>query len=231
MLPTQPINVLYYQEARDEFDPRLYDLLATSAGTKTPLEDFDLETTDVAPVEEMASNPLMLSFLDLLVRISGARRVLEIGSFIGISTMTFARALPAGGKVIALEKFEVFADICRRNFERNGLADRIDLRQGDAAVLLDDLELDEPIDLAFIDGNKEKYLQYFTTIEPMVRPGGLILVDDILFQGDTLNDEPTTEKGRGVRAFLDHAAGKLDWHRASLPLSDGLMLLQKPAKS
>jgi caffeoyl-CoA O-methyltransferase len=132
--------------------------------------------------------------------------------------------------VISLEKFPVFAEICRRNFEQNDLQDRIDLHVGDAWELLRELRLDAPLDLAFIDGDKARYLDYFLAVEPLVRPGGLIVVDDVLFQGDVLNDTPQTEKGAGVRRFLDYAGEKLAWTRVALPFSDGIMLLVKPLR-
>jgi len=228
VLPSQPFNRLYFKGTTEQYHQALYDTLARACRVRAPGETFDLETTDIVSVEEMASNPVVLSFLDLLVRLSGARRVLEIGSFIGVSTMTLARALAPEGKVIAIEKFQVFGDICRRNFERNGLADRIELHVGDAAEVLRSYVPDAPLDLAFIDGNKERYLDHFQAVEPLVRSGGLIVVDDILFQGDFLNAEPTTEKGRGVRDFLVHVEQKLQWPRTALPVSDGIMVLQKP---
>lgn len=228
ILPDQAINNLYDRGTRESYHRRLYETLAAASGVTEPRSDFDLELTDVVPLEEMASNPLALRLLHTLVELTRAERVLEIGAYIGISTMTLARALPPGGKVISIEKFPVFADICRRNFARNHLSDRIELHVGDAWEVLPGLALDRPLDLAFIDGDKERYLDYFEAIEPRVRPGGLIVVDDILFQGDVLNPTAQTQKGAGVARFLDYAAQKLDWTRVALPFSDGIMLLIKP---
>ena len=228
LLPDQPINNLYYTGSERLYHEALYGLLTQASGVCSPFEEFDLELTDVVSVEEMASNPLMLRFLELLVRLSGARRVLEIGAFIGISTMTLARAMPSDGRVITIEKFDRFAEVCRKNFARNGLTDRIELHQGDARQVIPRLGGDPPFDLVFLDGDKERYADYFLAVEPLVRPGGLIVIDDIIFQGDALNEPPTTAKGSGVVRFMELASRKNDWLRCALPVSDGIMLMVKP---
>ena len=149
----------------------------------------------------MASNPVQLRFLDLIVRLLQPKRIIEIGAFIGLSAMTMARAMPAGGKLTTIEKFDHFADICRRNFATNGLADRITVVQGDAFEALDKVPKGELFDLAFIDGNKERYADYFEMLEPRVRSGGLILVDDVFFHGDVLNAQAHDREGRGLQAL------------------------------
>jgi predicted O-methyltransferase YrrM len=153
--------------------------------------------------------------------------VLEIGSFVGVSAMYFAKALPAGGEVVTIEKFEEFAAIAKRNFAANGLSERIRLLQGDAFDVIDRLPRDKPFDMIFIDGNKEKYLDYFLKTEPLLSPRGLVLVDDCFFHGDALNPVPTNEKGRGTRAFLEHAAGRKDYQRIAMPLSNGIMVMRR----
>src|SRR6185503_20254728 len=103
----------------------------------------------------------------------------------------------------------------------NGFANRIELVEGDAHEILPNLEDRGPFDFAFIDGNKERYADYFRLVEPMMAPNGVIAVDDAFFHGDVLAESQRTEKGRGVRAFLD-AAAKMDcWNRILLPLSNG----------
>jgi caffeoyl-CoA O-methyltransferase len=141
--------------------------------------------------------------------------------------MTMARAMPAGGKLTTIEKFDHFADICRRNFAANGLADRITIVEGDAFEALAKVPHGELFDLAFIDGNKERYADYFEILEPRVRSGGLILVDDVFFHGDVLNAEATTEKGEGCKRFMALAARRDNYVKLALPLCNGLMLLLK----
>ncbi len=229
MLPDQPQNNEFFDREAGDYYPALYRAIADASGLRSPHEEFRLQQSDRFAVEEMGSNPISLRFLQMLIQLSGAKRVLEIGAFIGVSAMSMAKALPKGGKVVSLEKFDHFAEIARANFRENGLADRIDLRDGDAFELLPQLLKEEPFDLIFIDGNKERYADYFTALEPALRPGGLFVVDDVFFHGDAINQPPKTEKGEGVRAFLDLAATKTDYARIVIPISNGVMLLRKSA--
>ncbi len=226
LLPDQPLNNEYY--GGQDYYRALYELISRTSGIEPPTKTFNLVLSDKVTIEEMASNPVQLRFLELIVRLIGAQRVIEIGAYIGLSAMTMARAMPAGGKLITIEKFDHFADICRRNLAANGLSERIQVIEGDAFQLIEGLPRDELFDLAFIDGNKERYADYFEILEPRIRPGGLILVDDVLFHGDVLNPRPKTEKGEGVKAFMDLAARRSGYARLVLPICNGLMLMQKP---
>lgn len=227
MLPDQPLHADQFTGTRDEYFRALFATVIGISGIKTPYEEFDLATTDKFTVEEMGSNPIALRFLQLLIRLSRARRVLEIGAFIGVSAMYMAKALPPGGEVVTIEKFDHFAEICRQNFQRNGLADRITLLQGDAHTVIDGLPRDKPFDVIFIDGNKERYADYMRRLEPLLAPGGLMIVDDALFHGDVLNARPQTEKGQGVRDSLDLAAEWTGYFRVLLPVANGMLLLMK----
>lgn len=155
--------------------------------------------------------------------------IIEVGAFIGVSALYFAEVLPVDGEMVTLEKFDHFAAIARRNFAANGLANRITLLQGDALELIPRLPRDHPFDLAFIDGKKESYPELFEMLEPLIRPGGIVVVDDILFHSDVLNEPPRTDKGGGARRMLDLAATLANWPRTLVPISNGvLLLLLKP---
>lgn len=208
----------------------ILDSIVKATEIRTPAETFDLVRSERFSVEEMASHPVLLRLLHFLIRLSGARRVLEIGAFIGVSTMSMARGLPEGGQVVSIEKFSEFAAICRQNFKRNALEDRITLLEGDAFEVLPTLSEDKPFDLAFIDGNKERYADYFEMVDPMVVPGGLVVVDNMFCCGDVLNQPPSTEKGLGVRRFLELAARRGDYFRLMLPIYDGVMIMQKASR-
>jgi caffeoyl-CoA O-methyltransferase len=227
MLPDQPLHRDQFAGASEAYFPALFETIARVSAIRTPYEELELATSDKFTVEEMGSNPIALRFLQLLIRLSGARRVLEIGAFIGVSAMYMAKALPPGGEVVSIEKFDHFADICRRNFARNGLADRITLMQGDAHTVIDGLPRDKPFDFVFIDGNKERYADYMRRLEPLLAPGGLMIVDDALFHGDALNAKPQSEKGQGVRDCLDLAAQWSGYLRVLLPVANGMLLLLK----
>lgn len=228
ILPDQPINNDHYAAPADAYHKLLFQEIARSSGLKMPIDDFKLELSDKVPYEAMASSPVGLRFLQLLVKMTGAKRVLEIGAFIGLSAMSMARALPKGGEVVTIEKFDHFAAIARNNFKNNGLADKITLMDGDAFAVIDSLPKDKLFDMVFIDGNKERYAHYFKALEPLLRPGGLAVIDDSLFHGDVLNPAPKSEKGQGVKDFLDVAAECKDWLRLLVPISNGTMLMVKP---
>lgn len=226
-LPDQPQHAEQFAGSREAYWVALYDTICRASGIGDPRHEFDLALSDMFTVEEMASNPILLRFLELLVTLGGARRVLEIGAFIGLSAMSFARALPADGRVVSIEKFDRFAALARENFRRNGLADKITLHVGDAHDVIATLPPDELFDLAFIDGDKGRYLDYLRMVDPLVRPGGLVIVDDVFFHGDAINAVPATEKGRGVKDLLDAAAQLEGYLRLALPLGNGTLLLLK----
>jgi predicted O-methyltransferase YrrM len=230
ILPDQPPNVEHFAGAPETYYKALFETIVRASGIRPPLEDFDLELSELVPYEVMASNAIGLRLLQFLVKVTGARRVFEIGTYIGLSAMALARALPAGGEIVTVEKFDHFAGIARRNFARNGLADRIRLLEGDAFDLIGGLPRAQPFDIIFIDGNKERYAEYFDALEPLLRPGGLAIIDDCLFHGDVLNAKPRTEKGAGVKAFMELASRCTTWSRLALPISNGIMLMIKPAE-
>jgi predicted O-methyltransferase YrrM len=177
----------------------------------------------------MGSNPVPLSLIELFIRLSGARTCLEIGCFIGLSALSMASALPPGGHVHTIEKFDEFAGIAKRNFAANHLADRITLHLGDAIDVLPTLLPTLSVDLAFIDGNKERYLDYFKLVAPAMAPGGLMIFDDALYHGDVLNDAPADPKGIGVKALLQAVAHEHGFHRSLLPIGNGLLLMHRKA--
>jgi predicted O-methyltransferase YrrM len=230
ILPNQTFNADKFTGAGPQ-ERALYEAILRTAGIAAPEASFKIERTDLFTIEEMASSAVALGFLTWLLRLTKARRVLEIGSFVGVSAMYFAQALPTDGRVVTIEKFDHFAGIARRNFAANGFADKIELVEGDAHEVLPRLANRGPFDFAFIDGNKERYVDYFRLIEPMMAPAAIVAVDDAFFHGDALNAIPQTEKGRGVRAMLDMAAQLTSWNRMLVPLSNGMLLMSKLSDS
>jgi caffeoyl-CoA O-methyltransferase len=226
-LSDQPEHMNEFQGSTAEYWEALYSTICQASGITDPYQEFDLAITELFTVEEMASNPVLLRFLQFLIKFRANRRVLEIGTFIGVSAMTFARALPEGGEVVTIEKFDKFAAVAEENFRRNGLTDRITLMCGDAHEIISTLPRDALFDVAFIDGDKGRYLDYFRLVDPLIEVGGLIIVDDVFFHGDAINAEPRTEKGAGVRQFLTAAAQANNYLRLALPISNGTMLMLK----
>jgi predicted O-methyltransferase YrrM len=177
--------------------------------------------------EDMGTDPIMQRFISFLLFITGAKRILEVGTFIGVSAMVFARVMGAQGRVVTIEKFQDHAEVARANVARNGLEAQITILEGDAIEVVAELPRDEPFDLIFLDANKERYLELFLALEPLLAPRGSFLVDDCLFLGDALNDTPTSAKGKGTRALLDHVAQRSDYLGILVPLCSGLFLLTR----
>jgi caffeoyl-CoA O-methyltransferase len=225
MLPNQPEHAHLYNGTAFMHD--LFDVVCRSSGIRNPHDEFKLVQSDLFTAEEMASNPIAMRFLQFVIRLAGVRRVLEIGAFIGLSTMYFAKALPANGEVVSIEKFDKFASIARRNFELNGLASKIKLFEGDAFEIIDRLPGDRPFDLVFIDGNKERYKDYVVKTEPLLAKNGIMIVDDCFYHGDVLNAAPSDAKGLGTKACMDYLATSSDWLRIALPLSNGLFMMTR----
>ena len=223
MLPDQAEHANLYR--RDAFMQDLFEVIARSSGIGDPKTEFILEESDMFSVEEMASNPVAMRFLQFLIKVAGVKRVLEIGAFIGFSAMSFANALPEDGEVVSIEKFDKFATIAQRNFETNGLAHKIKLHQGDAFEIIERLPKDQMFDLIFVDGNKERYKDYVLKTEPLLAPRGIMIVDDCFYHGDVLNPEPGDAKGVGTKAFIDYAASCSEWDRIALPLSNGIFMM------
>lgn len=228
ILPNQAFNSDQYLGGDGPVEMVLYDTILRVSSIKEPAEKFRLETTPMFTIEHMASSPVSLGIMQWLIAATQAKRVLEIGAFVGVSALYFAEALPPDGEVITLEKFDHFAEIANKNFALNGYGEKIHLKLGDAHDAILALPRDKLFDIVFIDGNKERYADYFQLVNPLVRPGGIIVVDDSFFHGDAVNSAPQGDKGKGVRAMLDLAETLKDWRRILLPVSNGILLLLKP---
>jgi caffeoyl-CoA O-methyltransferase len=227
MLPIQPVFREYFGGDDESLFPVLYDAMVRFSGLKLPTEEFDIQRSEKVSIEEMASSPMLLRFLQILILIKQPRRILEIGTFIGISAMYMASVLPQDGQVVTIEKYDHFTDIARHNFARNGLDKKIQLIEGDAFEELRKLEQKQYFDMVFLDGNKERYSEYFELLDPLLVPNGLLVVDDVFFHGDVLNEKPKSEKGLGVRKFLERVQTSRDYHKAILPVANGIMLMLK----
>ena len=138
----------------------------------------------------------------LLARAIGARRVLEIGTLGGYSTIWLARALPTGGRVVTIEAEPRNADIARASIDRAGIGDRVEIRVGRAADVLPDLAGDEPFDFVFIDADKESNTVYLDWAARLGRPGALVIVDNVVRSGRVADPADDSAQVAGVRAGL-----------------------------
>lgn len=224
LLPDQDYLRRHYTGPAGDYPRRMLERIFAASDLKRPHEDFDLALSDRFSVEAMGSDPINLRLYELLLGLMGARRVLEIGTFIGVSAMCFARALGEGGRVVTIEKWDHFAALARENFARNGFAQAIELLEGDAMERIGELAGREPFDFIFLDANKERYDAYFEKLLPLLAPGGVFVMDDVFFHGDLMNDAPVSEKGKGVCAGVA-AAARSGLRRVLLPLCNGVLLM------
>jgi len=160
-----------------------------------------LEASDAAGLPRIAVAPNQGKLLQLLARARGARRILEIGTLGGYSTIWLARALPPGGRLITLEVEPKHAEVARANIARAGLASVVDVRLGAALETLPRLAAERagPFDLTFIDADKSNIPSYFEWALKLAAPGGLIVVDNVIRDGAVVDDASTDPSVKGVR--------------------------------
>jgi predicted O-methyltransferase YrrM len=156
-----------------------------------------VEAAEAAGLPAIQVSPPQGKLLDLLVRLVGAKRILEFGTLGGYSAILMARAMPAGGRLITLEAKPEYAEVARRSIERAGVGDRVEIRVGPALEALPGLEGEGPFDLVFIDADKVNTPSYFAWALDRTRPGGLIVADNVV-RGGGLGDP--TDPDEAVRA-------------------------------
>jgi len=193
-------------------DPVVTDLLAE---TQSALPQY----TNLSIAPEQAP------FLTFLTRLVGARRAVEIGTFTGLSSLSIARGLPPDGRLICFDISKEFTDIARRYWERAGVADRIELRLGPAAQNVLELPEEPHLDLAFIDADKVNNRTYWDALVPRLRPGGVIVVDNVLFHGTVL--APNNPDQTAVVEFNDYVMTDSRVEAVMIPLADGLTIARK----
>jgi len=177
---------------------------------------------------QMLSGPVQGQFLKMLVELSGARSILEIGTFTGYSSACMALGLPEDGHIDALEINDELEELIREGWERTGVSDKITLHLGDAKETLKSLH--GSYDIVFMDANKREYEDYFNLCLPLLRPGGLIIADDTLWDGKVYT-EPLAKDAQtaGLVRFNEIAASDPRVETVILPLRDGITLVRKKA--
>jgi predicted O-methyltransferase YrrM len=211
-------------------DDSLYAYMQANEPPEHPELTKLREVTKAMPRGRMQIAPEQGHFLAFLVRLTGARRTLEIGTFTGYSALAVALALPAGGRVVGCDRSEEWVSVGRPFWARAGVADKIEIRIGPALDSLRLLEQDGAngsFDLAFIDADKESMDAYYESALRLIRPGGLVVLDN-MFQGgrviDPRNIEPRTKIVRHVNAKIAED-DRVD--RVLLPVGDGMSLVRR----
>jgi predicted O-methyltransferase YrrM len=168
-----------------------------------PVLDAAQRAADTAGLPAISVSAAQGKFLHLLARIRGARRILEIGTLAGYSTIWLARALPPGGQLITLEYDPRHADVARANIALAGLADRVEVRVGRAIEALPGLVVDEPFDLIFIDADKPNNPHYLEWAIRLSRPGTVIILDNVVREGRVVEARSQDRNVKGARAAFE----------------------------
>ncbi len=178
----------------------------------------------------MLSGAAQGQLLRMFVQMTGARRVLELGTFTGYSAICLASALPSDGHLDTLELNDELEDLILEGFERAGLSDVIELHIGDCKETLRRFreQMGNLYDIVYMDANKREYCEYYDLVFDMVRPGGLILADNVLWDGKVCQDPlPQDKQTLGIAAFNDKVSSDPRVESVIMPLRDGLNIIRK----
>jgi caffeoyl-CoA O-methyltransferase len=203
-------------------------MVANGARQDDVLARVQAETAAMGDIAVMQIAPDQGAFMTLLCRAIGASEAIELGTFTGYSAICIARGLAPGGRLVACELSEEYAEIAARNLEAAGVADRVEIRIGPALDTVRALPERELFDFAFIDADKTGYETYWAELVPRLRQGGIIAVDNVLWSGRVL--KPASEQDAdtaAIVAFNDMVVADKRVQAAMLPIGDGLTLARK----
>ena len=203
----------------------LHAYLIRSSLRETRIQRSLRTRTQRLPRATMQIAPEQGQFLQLLVHLLQARRILEIGTFTGYSALSMALALPRGGRIVCCDLSEEWTSIARRFWKRAGVERKISLRLGPALATLKGLR--GPFDLAFIDADKTNYANYYERCLKLVRKGGLIAIDNTLWYGRVIDRRDQSADTRAVRAFNRTLRRDRRVDLSLVPIGDGLTLALK----
>jgi caffeoyl-CoA O-methyltransferase len=202
-------------------------MVAHGARQDDVLARVQAETAAMGSISAMQIAPDQGAFMTLLCRAIGASEAIELGTFTGYSAICIARGLAPGGRLIACELSEEFAETAARNVEAAGVADRVEIRIGPAIETVREIPEREVFDLGFIDADKPGYPDYYEELLPRMRPGGLILVDNVLQGGDVVRDDAEGDSVTAIRQLNDTITADERVDSAMVAIADGLMLARK----
>jgi caffeoyl-CoA O-methyltransferase len=213
--------------------PAMREYIVCSGSPVDPVvQSLAEQTAAVGELAVMMVPEEQAALLTLLAKTARARLVLDVGTFTGLSALAFARGLAPGGRVVTCDIADTWLDTARGHWEKAGVAERIDFRLGPAEDTLRTLPADTRVDLAFLDADKHNYGRYAELILPLLRPGGLLLVDNVLFNGYVLDPECAPEgllrdSARALRSFNAALAADPRVEAVMLPIADGLTIARK----
>ncbi len=198
-------------------------ILSVSSKESPLLENLRRDTATHIGMANMLTGPIEGALLQMLVKISGAKKCLELGTFTGYSALHIAQALPVDGKLITCELKEQHAAFAQSYFDKSPHGHKIEIRQGEALSIIDSLH--EEFDFIFIDADKGNYPSYYEKLIPTLRVGGLLVVDNALWAGEVVN--PQDNQGRAIDKLnkMAHQDERVD--TVMLSVRDGILLCRK----
>lgn len=206
----------------DVVNPQIEDYaIAHTTGPDGVLAEIAAFTQENMASPGKMGGPAEVRLLEALIVISGARRVLEVGTFTAFGALSMAAALPPDGEVITIEYDEELAAIARDHIERSEHGAKVRLIEGDAREELP--KLDGPFDVVWIDAQKSQYVEYYEAVLPKLSERGIIAADNVLWDGETL--DPASDEARGAAAFNERVKADERTRNVLLTVGDGLMLV------
>ncbi len=179
---------------------------------------------DEAEMPRIQLPPAAARALQVLVRATGARRVIEVGTLAGYSAIWIARALPRDGQLVTIEIDPDHAAVARRSLVDAGVEDLVDVRVGDADGILRDLGADRSFDMVFLDADKERYTVYLEHAARLLRPGGTLVADNAFWSGRVLDPDPDDELSVAIADFNETLSEDPRFAATILSVGDGLMV-------
>jgi predicted O-methyltransferase YrrM len=189
------------------------------------LKEMAAATYSSHPHAHMLSGHVQGKFLEILSQLLKPARILEIGTFTGYSAICMAKGLLKDGKLHTIELREEDAAVARANFSRSNLLNKIILHTGNALTIIPTLE--ESWDLVFIDADKTSYVDYYKMVLPRLKPGGIILADNVLFHGQVLEQPVTGKNAKAIQEFNEYVDQDPSVEKVLLTVRDGLLLIRK----
>jgi len=214
ILPNQKDNFKLIK-SKTLMEKQIYDLVLKLSNHK---ENF-IEHNEVSHAE-MGSSLISQLFLSFIIKTNKVKKILEIGTFTGKTTTFFAK-VNSNITIDTIEYYDSFANIAKKNFKSNKVADQINVMIGDAKLIIPKIK--KKYDFIFIDGDKDNYLYYFQHAEKLLSKNGIIIIDDIFFHGDVFNQKPKSSKGLGVKKIINHLLkNKKKYETTIIPISNGI---------
>ena len=213
-----------------ELTDKLYDYLLSVSLRDNPVQKKLREETDKLEWGMMQISADQAQFMFLLLKLINAKRIIEIGTFTGYSALVMAHALPDDGRIIACDVHEEWTSMGKPYWEQAGVADKIDLRLAPALDTLAQLMNDgqnESFDAAFIDADKQNMLNYYEYCLKLLRPGGLIMIDNVLWGGSVVDEDKNDDDTVAIRATNQFVFQDERVDISMVPIGDGLTLARK----